>query len=57
VYQAPGAEKQQNNKGHEVLTAQGTITQSGLPFFFHYIEQFDPNTGVRTFITVRIDIE
>jgi hypothetical protein len=54
--QAPGAEEQQKSKGHEVLTAHGTITQSGLPFFFHYIEQFDPHTGIRTFITVRIDI-
>jgi hypothetical protein len=54
--QAPGAGEQQTSKGHEVLTAQGTITQSGLPFFVHYAEEFDPNTGIHTFPTVRIDI-
>lgn len=54
--QAPGAQEQQKNKGHEMLNARGTIMQSDLPFFFHYIEEFNPNTGVRTFPTVRIDI-
>jgi hypothetical protein len=54
--QAPGAETQDKSKGHEMLNARGTITQSGLPFFFHYIEEFDPNTGLHTFSTVRIEI-
>jgi hypothetical protein len=53
--QARGAQEQQKNKGHEMLNARGTV-QSGLPFFFHYVEQFNPNTGVRVFPTVRIDI-
>ncbi len=42
-------------KGHEVLNASGTILQSGLPFYFHYTEEFDPDTGVHT-LRVRIDI-
>ena len=42
-------------KGTEVLNASGTILQSGLPFFFHYTEEFDPDTGVHT-LRVRIDI-
>lgn len=54
--QAPGAEEQQKSKGHEVLSARGIIVQSGLPFFVHYVEEFDPNTGIHTFPTVRIDI-
>lgn len=54
--QAPGAEEQQKSKGHEALSARGTIVQSGLPFFVHYVEEFDPNTGIHTFPTVRIDI-
>jgi hypothetical protein len=54
--QARGALEQQNAKGHEILNARGTILQSGLPFFFHYVEHFDPNTGVHTFPTARIDI-
>ena len=41
--------------GHEVLNASGTILQSGLPFYFHYTEEFDPDTGVHT-LRVRIDI-
>jgi hypothetical protein len=54
--QAPGAEEQLNSKGHEELDASGIILGSGLPFFFHYIEEFDPNTNIHTFLTVRIDI-
>lgn len=54
--QAPGAEQQGHGKGHEVLTAQGTIAGTGVPFFFHYVEEFDPNAGVHTFPTIRIDI-
>jgi len=42
-------------KGHSVLNASGTIIQSGLPFFFHYTEEFHPDTGERT-LRVRIDI-
>jgi hypothetical protein len=42
-------------KGHSVLNASGTILQSGLPFYFHYTEEFDPDTGERT-LRVRIDI-
>jgi hypothetical protein len=42
-------------KGHEVLNASGTILQSGLPFYFHYTEEFDPDTGVHT-LRVLIDI-
>jgi hypothetical protein len=42
-------------KGHEVQNASGTILQSGLPFYFHYTEEFDPDTGVHT-LRVRIDI-
>jgi hypothetical protein len=42
-------------KGHEVLNASGTILQSGLPFYFHYTEEFDPDTGAHT-LRVRIDI-
>lgn len=42
-------------KGHSVLTATGS-TQPGVPFFFHYNEQFDPDTGVRIFQNVQIDI-
>jgi len=42
-------------KGHEVLNASGTILQSGLPFYFHYTEEFHPDTGVHT-LRVRIDI-
>ena len=41
--------------GHEVLNASGTILQSGLPFYFHLTEEFDPDTGVHT-LRVRIDI-
>jgi hypothetical protein len=40
--------------GHEVLNASGTILQRGLPFFFHYTEEFDPDTGVHT-LRVLID--
>ena len=54
--QAPGALKQGHNKGHEELDATGTILGSGLPFFFHYIEEFDPQTNVHTFRAARIDI-
>jgi hypothetical protein len=54
--QAPGAQEQLNDKGHEVLDAHGTIVGSGVPFFFHYIEEFDPNTNIRTFRAVRIEI-
>jgi hypothetical protein len=54
--QARGAQEQQKNKGHEMLNARGTMMHRDLPFFFHYIEEFNPNTGVRTFPTVRIDI-
>ena len=32
-------------KGTEVLNASGTILQSGLPFYFHFTEEFDPDTG------------
>jgi hypothetical protein len=39
-----------------MLNARGTMMQSGVPFSFHYVEQFDPNSGVRTFPTVRIEI-
>ena len=42
-------------KGHSVQNASGTILQSGLPFYFHYTEEFDPDTGVHT-LRVRIDI-
>ena len=42
-------------KGTEVLNASGTILQSGLPFSFHFTEEFDPDTGVHT-LRVRIDI-
>jgi len=42
-------------KGHSVLNASGTILQSGLPFYFHYTEEIDADTGVRT-LRVRIDI-
>jgi len=42
-------------KGTEVLNASGTILQSGLPFNFHFTEEFDPDTGVHT-LRVRIDI-
>jgi hypothetical protein len=42
-------------RGHEVLNASGTILQSGLPFYFHFTEEFDPDTGVHT-LRVRIDI-
>jgi hypothetical protein len=51
-----GAQEQQRSTGREVLNARGTIIESGLPFFFHYTEQFDPNTGVHIFPTVRIEI-
>jgi|SoiMethySBSTD1v2_1073268.scaffolds.fasta_scaffold01146_14 hypothetical protein len=54
--QAPGAEKQSNNKGHEELDAHGTILGTSAPFYFHYIEEFDPNTNIHTFRTVRIVI-
>jgi hypothetical protein len=54
--QAPGAQKQGNNKGHEELDATGTLLGSGVPFFFHYIEEFDPSTNIHTFRGVRIDI-
>ena len=54
--QAPGAEEQLKGKGHETMDAHGTIVGSGLPFYFHYIEEFDPNTSIRTFRVVRIDI-
>jgi len=54
--QAPGAQKQANDKGHEELDATGTILGSGLPFFFHYIEEFDPRTNVHTFRGARIEI-
>ena len=54
--QAPGAQKQEHNKGHEELDATGTILGSGLPFFFHYTEEFDPQTNVHTFRGARIDI-
>jgi hypothetical protein len=54
--QAPGAETQLKGKGHETMDAHGTIVGSGLPFYFHYIEEFDPNTSIRTFRVVRIDI-
>ena len=40
-------------KGTEVLNASGTILQSGLPFYFHYTEEFE--SGVHT-LRVRIDI-
>jgi hypothetical protein len=39
--------------GHEVLNASGTILQSGLPFYFHFTEEFE--NGVHT-LRVRIDI-
>jgi len=42
-------------KGHSALNASGTILQSGLPFYFHYTEEFHPDTGERT-LRVRIDI-
>ncbi len=42
-------------KGHSALNASGTIQQSGLPFFFHYTEEIDSDTGERT-LRVRIDI-
>ena len=42
-------------KGHSVQNASGTILQSGLPFYFHYTEEFHPDTGERT-LRVRIDI-
>jgi hypothetical protein len=42
-------------KGHEVQNASGTILQGGLPFYFHYTEELDPDTGVHT-LRVRIDI-
>ena len=51
-----GAQKQGNDKGHEELDATGTILGSGLPFFFHYIEEFDPYTNIHTFRGARIDI-
>ena len=54
--QAPGAQKQGNDKGHEELDATGTILGSGLPFFFHYIEEFDPYANIHTFRGARIDI-
>ena len=54
--QAPGAEEQLKGKGHETMDAHGTIVGSGLPFYFHYVEEFDPNTSIRTFRVVRIDI-
>jgi hypothetical protein len=54
--QAPGAEAQENAKGHEELDANGTILGSGRPFFFHYVEEFDPATNVHTFRGARIDI-
>jgi hypothetical protein len=54
--QAPGAQKQENAKGHEELDATGTILGSGLPFLFHYIEEFDPLTNVHTFRGARVDI-
>jgi hypothetical protein len=54
--QVRGAQEQQKDKGHETLIARGTIVQSGLPFFVHYVEEFDPYTGVHTFRAVRIDI-
>ena len=54
--QARGAQKQGNDKGHEELDANGTILGSGQPFFFHYIEEFDPSTNVHTFRGARIAI-
>jgi hypothetical protein len=54
--QAPGAQKQGNGKGHEELDATGTILGSGVRFFFHYIEEFDPSTGIHTFRGARIAI-
>jgi len=54
--QAPGAQKHLRDKGHEELDALGTILGSALPFYFHYVEEFDPNTNVHTFRAVRIDI-
>jgi hypothetical protein len=42
-------------KGHSALNASGTILQSGLPFYFHYTEEIDSDTGERT-LRVRIDI-
>ena len=54
--QAPGAQKEGNDKGHEELDATGTLLGSGLPFFFHYIEEFDPSTNIHTFRGARIDI-
>ena len=54
--QAPGAQDQMNDKGHEELDANGTILGSGRAFFFHYIEEFDPTTNVHTFRGARLDI-
>jgi len=54
--QAPGAAAQGNDKGHEELDANGTILGTGRPFFFHYVEEFDPATNVHTFRGARIDI-
>jgi hypothetical protein len=54
--QAPGAETQQKDKGHEILSAHGTIVGSGVPFFVHYVEEFNPHSGVHIFRTVRIVI-
>jgi hypothetical protein len=53
---APGAEAQLKGKGREELDAHGTVLGSGVPFYFHYIENFDPNTGIHTFTAVRIEI-
>lgn len=41
--------------GHSVLNAHGTL-DDGRPFRLHYNESFDPDTGVRTFLTVSIEI-
>lgn len=54
--QAAGAQKHGNEKGHEELDATGMILGSGLPFFYHYIEEFDPSTGIHTFRGARIAI-
>lgn len=54
--QAQGALVQGNGKGHEELDATGTILGSDLRFFFHYVEEFNPSTGIHTFRGARINI-
>ena len=48
--------KIRKSSSREELDATGTILGSDLRFFFHYVEEFNPSTGIHTFRGARINI-